>query len=245
MTPFIFYDPFYFLFYFYEKDTISDQDGLFPLSNTNGKNLIVQVSKEGYYSYQRFGAAFNYAGENQNFVPDTANPVIFRLKKKGVAEPLVHVQSPMGGPKGFRIAKDGTVDEISLSTGKAVPPGQGDLRVQCWTDNQGKAPGERYDWKCQISVPNGGILQSTNDLDFQAPLHGYQTADVIDMPAKLETDWSSHASRNYFLKLANGNYARMSFEMVAGGDHFFQLESFLNPSGSRSLEFDPQIAINP
>jgi hypothetical protein len=34
-------------------------------------------------------------------------------------------------------------------------------------------------------------------------------------------------------------------EMVAGGDHFFQLESFLNPSGSRSLEFDPQIAINP
>jgi hypothetical protein len=228
-----------------EKDTASDQDGLFSLSNTNGKNLIVQVSKEGYYPYQRFGAAFNYAGENQNFVPDAANPVTFRLRKKGVAEPLVHVQSPMGGPKGFRIAKDGTTDEISLTTGKAVPAGQGDLRVQCWTDNDGKASGEKYDWKCQISVPGGGILQSTNELDFQAPQYGYQTADVIDMPARLETDWSSHANRNYFLKLANGTYARISFEMVAGGDHFFQLESFLNPSGSRSLEFDPQIAINP
>ena len=111
-----------------EKDTASDQDGVFSLSNTNGKNLIVQVSKNGYYSYQPFGAAFNYAGENQNFVPDAANPVIFRLKKKGVTEPLVHVQSPMGGPKGFRIAKDGTADEISLTTGKAVPAGQGDLR---------------------------------------------------------------------------------------------------------------------
>ena len=228
-----------------EKDTTSDQDGFFSLSNTNGKNLIVQVSKEGYYSYQRFGAAFNYAGENQNFIPDAANPVIFRLKKKGVAEPLVHIQSPMGGPKGFRIAKDGTADEISLTTGKAVPPGQGDLRVQCWTDNQGKAPGEKYDWKCQISVPSGGLVQSTEDLDFQAPLTGYRTSDAIDMPAKLESDWSSHVKRNYFVKLANGNYARMSFEMVAGGDHFFQLESFLNPSGSRNLEFDPQIAINP
>ena len=65
-----------------EKDTTSDEDGLFSLNDTTGKNLIVQVSKKGYYSYQRFGAAFNYAGENQNFVPDAANPVVFRLKKK-------------------------------------------------------------------------------------------------------------------------------------------------------------------
>ena len=228
-----------------EKDAASDQDGLFSLSNTNGKNLIVQVSKDGYYSYQPFGAAFNYAGENQNFVPDAANPVIFRLKKKGAIEPLVHVQSSMGGPKGFRIPKDGGAVEISLTTGKAVPAGQGDLRVQCWTDSDGKAPGQHYDWKCQISVPGGGVLQSVNELDFQAPENGYQTAEVIDMPARLEADWSSHAKRNYFLKLANGTYARVSFEMVAGGDHFFRLESFLNPSGSRNLEFDPQIAINP
>jgi len=228
-----------------DKGTTSDGNGLFSLHNETGKHLMVQVSKQGYYSYQPFGAAFFYAGENQNFAPDAANPITFRLKKKGVAEPLVHVQLPMGGPKGFRIGKDGTTVEISLTNGKAVPPGQGDLRVQCWTDNQGKASGERYDWKCQISVPSGGLLQSTNELDFQAPLDGYQTVDTIDMRADLETDWSSHASRNYFLKLANGNYARMNFEMVAGGDHFFQLESFLNPSSSRSLEFDPQIAINP
>ena len=65
------------------------------------------------------------------------------------------------------------------------------------------------------------------------------------MPATREADWSSRAHRAYFLKLANGNYARVSFEMVAGGDHFFQLESFLNPSGSRNLEFDPAKAITP
>ncbi len=228
-----------------EKITASDQYGFFSLSDTNGKNLIVQVSKDGYYAYQPFGASFNYAGENQNFVPDPANPVLFRLKKKGLAEPMIHVQSPIGGPKDFKIPKDGTAVEVSLTTGKALPPGEGDLRVQCWTDNDSKESGEHYDWKCQISVPGGGILESANELDYQAPLYGYQTSDVIDMPATLETNWSNHANRTYFVKLANGSYARISFEMVAGGDHFFQLESFLNPSGSRSLEFDPKIAINP
>ena len=228
-----------------DKQTTSDGNGLFSLRNEAGKHLMVQVSKQGYYSYQPFGAAFFYAGEDQNFVPDAANPVIFRLKKKGVAEPLVHVQAPIGGAKGFRVARDGTAIEISLTTGKTVSLGEGDFRVQCWTDDQSKPRGEKYDWKCQITVPNGGLVQSTEDLDFQAPSDGYRTSELIDMPANVGGEWSSHVKRNYFLKLADGNYARLSFEMVAGGDHFFQLESFLNPSGSRSLEFDPQIAINP
>jgi hypothetical protein len=224
--------------------TQSDADGLFSIRDISGKLLGVKVSKDGYYSYEPFGADFYYAGQNQNFVPDASNPVIFRLKKKGVAEPLVHVHAAMGGGKGFRIARDGNPLELSLTTGNVAPLGQGDVRVECQTDDQGKPPGQKYDWKCQIIVPNGGILQSTNDLDFQAPTDGYRLSDVIEMPASLESSWSSRAKRNYFLKLANGNYARMSFEMIAGGDHFFQLESFLNPSGSRNLEFDPSNAIS-
>jgi hypothetical protein len=230
-----------------EKRTASDVNGLFSLRDAVGKHLNVQVSKPGYYAYQPFGASFFYAGENHNFVPNTGSPVVFRLKKKGVAEPLVHIQGPMGGASGFRIAKDGTPLEISLVTGKAVALGQGDLRVECLTDDQGKLSGQKYDWKCRISVPNGGLVESTDDLDFQAPLDGYRTSDSINMAVALQNDWSSHARRTYFLKLSNGNYARMSFEMVAGGDHFFQLESFLNPSGSRNLEFDParQIPVKP
>jgi hypothetical protein len=228
-----------------EKHSTSDVNGFFSLRGVNGKHLVVRVSKPGYYAFQPFGASFPYAGENQNFVPSAADPVVFRLKKKGVAEPLVHVHAPMGGSKGFRIAKDGTAVEISLMTGRTMPLGQGDLRIECQTDDQGKAPGQRYDWKCQLSVPKGGLVQATNDLDFQAPMDGYRSSDAINMPATLEADWSSHAKRTYFLKLANGDFARVSFEMVAGGDHFFQLESFLNPSGSRNLEFDPAKEITP
>ncbi len=226
---------------FYHTET--DSSGLFSIRDIRGKLLGVTVSKAGYYTPRQKN--FEYGDRYARFFADAANPLVFRLKKKGAAEPLVHVQAPMGGPKGFQVAKDGTAVEVSLATGKVVPPGQGDLRVQCWTDDQGTSRGKKYDWKCQITVPNGGIVQYDEEFPFQAPLAGYQPSSEIDVPANLETGWSRSAKRNYFLKLANGNYARMNFEMVAGGDHFFQLESFLNPSGASNLEFDPQIAINP
>jgi len=222
-----------------EKQTLSDENGLFLLRNVTGKALGVQVSKMGYYAYKTFPVGFFYAGENQNFVPDAANPIIFRLKKKGTAERLIHLHAAMGGGKGFRIPRDGTPLEISLTTGKAVPVGQGDLRVECWTDDTGKRSGQKYNWKCRITVPNGSILQSSNELDFEAPVGGYQPEDEIDMPANREADWGDSAKRRYFLKLADGNYARMSFEMIAGGDHFFEIESFLNPSGSRNWRMAP------
>jgi hypothetical protein len=216
----------------------SDESGLFAIRDIKGKLLGVKVNKAGYYAYQPYGADFYYAGQNQNFVPDAGNPVIFRLKKKGIAERLIRFD------KGFDVPRDGTSLEVQLANAKAVALGQGDLRVQCWTDDQGKKPGQDYDWKCQITVPGGGLLQRTDNLNFQAPLDGYQPSDVIDMPASLGNRWTSDVKRNYFLKLADRNYARISFEMIAGGEHFFRLETFLNPSGSRNLEFDPNNVIS-
>jgi hypothetical protein len=217
-----------------EKQATSDSDGLFSLRGVSGLNLIVTVSKQGYHAYQPFGAAFNYAGEAQNFTPDAANPIVFRLKKKGVAERLIRFT------KGFDVSRNGTPVEVSLTSAQSVPSGQGDLRVECWTADQGRKPGQDYDWKCRITVPGGGLSQRTDNLDFGAPLDGYTPSDEIDMPATLGNQWTMDVKRNYFLRLASGKYARVSFEMIAGGEHFFRLESFLNPSGSTNLEYDPE-----
>jgi hypothetical protein len=219
--------------------TTTDANGLFSITGIKGKQLSVSLSIGGYYVSKRDKRYFTYAGENVNFVPDILSPVLFRLRKKAKAEPLIHIQAIMGGPKGFRVARDGTPLEISLTTGQTTSAGQGDIRVQCWTDDQGKSPGEHYDWRCRISVPNGGLLQYTNEFPFEAPLDGYQQFDEINMPASIEKGWQRNAGRSYFVKLGSGNYARMTFKMIAGGDHFCQLESFLNPSGSRNLEADP------
>ncbi len=42
--------------------------------------------------------------------------------------------------------------------------------------------------------------------------------------------------------MADGRYGRMTFSMIAGGQHFCMIDSFLNPSGARNWEYDPQQA---
>ncbi len=59
------------------------------------------------------------------------------------------------------------------------------------------------------------------------------------MPMSLGPEWHDKAALNYFVKLGNGNYGRIRFEMVPYGEHFFLIESYLNLFGSRLLEGDP------
>ena len=220
-----------------EKDTASDTDGLFSLRNTTGKNLIVQVSKEGYYSYQRFGVAFNYAGENQNFVPNAANPVIFRLKKKGVADPLVSFK------RNFQISISGKPLEIDLKTGMAVPPGQGNIIVEFVKQSPQSLEDRLYDWSFKITVPNGGLVLSTNELDFLAPTSGYEPSELIQMKSSSEDGWQSRMKRQYFVRLPDGKYARIILDLMSHNGSL-EVQAFSNPSGSPNLEFDPQMSIN-
>jgi hypothetical protein len=97
----------------------------------------------------------------------------------------------------------------------------------------------KFDWRCGITVIHGGLQPYKDEFPFKAPLDGYAPFEEIDMPVSLKEDWGNSAKRNYFVRLANGNYARMTFEIIPGGGHIILLDSYLNPSGSRNLEFDP------
>lgn len=58
--------------------------------------------------------------------------------------------------------------------------------------------------------------------------------------------WRPSMAKHFFIRLGDNRYARINFEMVAGGDHFIVLESFLNPTpGNRNLEFDSATAPRP
>jgi hypothetical protein len=61
----------------------------------------------------------------------------------------------------------------------------------------------------------------------------------IDMPSSMPRGWTAHVKRRFFLKLRSGQYARADLEIIARGGHFFRVTSYLNPSGSRNLEYDP------
>lgn len=220
-----------------KAQTTSDAGGFFFLLDQKGKRLNVAVTKEGYYTLRDSKQpSFEYANPYDGlFVPDANNPVVFRLRKKGTSEPLVIFN------KNFTMPKDGSAVGIELFEGKKVPPEQADMIFRCWTQDHEKDAFKRYDWKLEVQVPKGGLVESTNEFPFLAPLDGYKETDEIEMPKSLEKEWKRTFERNYFVKAKNGNYARITFRMIAHGDHFCIVGSALNPSGSRNLEFDPAV----
>jgi hypothetical protein len=195
----------------------------------------VEVSKEGYDRIaNRSYGSFGYGMPSGNAPPSQDNPALFVLRKKGNAADLIAVD------RDVMIPKDGTAVEVSLTTGKSVESGRGDLKIECWANNADLDPNmnQRYDWRCRISVPEGGMVQRLGEFNYEAPEDGYVASEEIDMPHSAE-QWSKNVAKEYFLKLSGSRYARLKFRITSDRNQFASITSFLNPSGSRNLEFDP------
>jgi hypothetical protein len=207
--------------------------------------VVIMTSKTGYYSLEQksdgtfaYAAAASSTGKSQ-WHATPSNAAIFTLRKMGETEPLISIH------RYIKIQRDGTPIQMNLATGKTYQVTNGDIQVEGWTKDKESPPNSKYDWHCKIMVLGGGLQTRTDEFDFIAPESGYQTSDEIDMPATAP-HWNDNSSRNYFLKLANGTYARIDFKMIAGGDNFFEITSYLNPATEhRNLEFDSTKQIKP
>jgi len=223
-------------------EKLSDPNGLFSITGTHGLSLQVTVSKSGYYnnlpsSWGTFGYAMAM-GDAKPPHPQSSDPAVFVLRKMGVTVPLIKWR------KDVRLQKDGTPMGYNFTTGQGVMNG-GDIVVEAWAKDQGVGPNDRYDWHCRISVPGGGLVaKAGGEFDFQAPENGYAPSDEINMSAT-DDHWQSQVSRQYYVKLSSGQYARLDFIMTAGGYNFFSATSYLNPTpGDRNLEFDASKQLN-
>jgi hypothetical protein len=218
----------------YERTT--DANGLFSVTGANGLSISVNVFKEGYYQTPRSRGQLSYAqpSGNKEPLPKSDKPTVFELRKMGRAVDLLvkGISLPIG--------KNGAPIEINIETGKQVSAGQGDLKIEAWTNDQVKNAQGHYDWKARISVPGGGLIERVERFAFEAPPDGYQPFDEIVMPQTAER-WNPQTLREYFVKLSDNYYARIKFEMMTGGDHFFTITSYLNPTpNARNLEYDPK-----
>lgn len=217
-------------------DRTTDANGLFSITGAHGIALNVEVSKEGYYSTDKSRGTANYVLTNNTDLPvPTADaPAVFVLRKMGETVPLIRVKRQQ-----VPVPKNGSPVDVNLETGAA---GQGGIRVECWTEDQSKNAQGRYNWRCRISVPGGGLAERTDQYGFEAPPNGYQPSNEIAMSQTAEK-WNKGTSKEYFAKLPGGNYARFSFRLTTGGQHFFVMESYVNPTPeNRSLEYDPNQA---
>lgn len=216
---------------------VSDNNGLFSLTDVKGAAVSVAIWKNGYAGIAEksngsfsFGVPFD--AQRDRPTPTKDKPAIFVLRKKVEADPLIVAN------RDIRIPKDGTPVELDLRTAKATTVGHGDLKIECWTSDNVRDTQGHYEWRARISVPGGGLSRRTEpELALTAPESGYEPRVEIAMPQNAER-WRRDCDGQYWVKLGNGTFARMRLRITTAGDHFASITSYLNPSGSRNLEYD-------
>lgn len=215
----------------------SDADGLFSINKIRGAGLTVSVSKIGYDGLQKLSSqTFGYGmgtDSSRKAPPAPDAPAVFVLRKKADAQYLIHVAH-----RQYKVRPDGTPMQMDLLTGNEVPFGTGNFQVERWIDSS-KDVQNRFDWRCRISVPNGGLVVRDKEVDFDAPEDGYQPYVDLAFPKSLGRAWQYTKHLDYFAKLSNGSFARVSLTLYAGHTNFLVMDAYVNPAvGSRNLEFD-------
>lgn len=216
-------------------ELLSDGNGLFSLLGAKGKSGTVRVSKAGFHTRDDMNRrAFDLVEQwNPEFYkPDEKSPRIFILQKALTAEPMLHWKKSYH----FR-AKEGVVffDLLGAST---TDREKADLLIKYSADRLGLGL-PYYNWSCEITVFDGGLVDRSNGFALVAPEKGYSGSASIVMQAEAEAyQWS--AEREYFVRMRGGQaYGRIIVKMIVGDDPFVIVTAFVNPSASRNMEYDP------
>lgn len=226
-----------------EATKLSDSQGSFSLTEVQGKFLGVRAEKDGYYALEGAGiVGFEYANpaENWFYEPDANNPVVFQLRKKGETQPLV-VRSTV-----LNLSGQGATASIDLLTGKVSPAG-GQLQVTVWKPtltteqiNTGKV--FPYDWRIQVKIKDGGLIEHKDVFAFESPESGY----VPEFDARLRPINGASADvtvnkQFYFCFGEPRKYGRLQLRTDGDRPNVF-VDYWLNPTGLRNLEYDPKQA---
>lgn len=230
------------------QTTTSDGNGRFAINDIEGGSIYVRVAKEGYYKIEGSERSFGYAVPDDNpAADDPNNPAIFLLRKHGDAEPLIKFGERWG--RSWSIPRNGNASGFDLIEGRQTSSNDAHVVVRAWSPEEKRGPNNEripYAWRFEITVPNGGLIERSDEFDFIAPESGYTETLSFEMPADAERWNDLGHEQDVFAKLKDGNYARFTFRYrpskSKAGDSF-KIESYTNPSGSRNLEYDPDLEV--
>jgi len=210
-------------------DTQSDSEGLFSLRGKRGASLTVWFSKEGYYSSHRGQKSFNYALGPDIISPDSLNPIILLLHKKGQGVELLTSQNGIRPNLAIRIPKDNTPVRVDFFQKQASSTGQLEI-------SQNKPPWQgATNWSFSLSVPDGGLIENQDEFQFQAPDKGYQS--MIEYHFSIgRSNWTTHVTKQFYITFGQPRqYGWLRFESDLAQETVF-VTYVVNPSGSRNLE---------
>jgi hypothetical protein len=141
---------------------------------------------------------------------------------------------------------DGTEIQYNLSTGKRVTS-NGGLVVRFTRNPVQIVRGTPFEWTLALEVPGGGLIEMKDLYPYEAPESGYQEITTITTGPNPK-NYTDSVNKNYYYKSADGKYGRLFIELQADFQPpptSFDGSIYLNPSGSRNLEFDPAQQIKP
>jgi hypothetical protein len=217
----------------------TDSQGRFTVSQEKGRSLYIkEIQREGYdfSPKQNPVGEYRYAGESKTFMPDQANPVVFRMRKTGTTVFLLRDQSldfqfrvtESGKAIGYDFVQRGRIKDVARRVGD-------DAERIC--DLQVKATVNTNDdtWAVVLSPgnTNGGIIVS-EQLLYEAPDIGYQPEYTFT-----PEDRKPVMAKYVYLKNRDpAIYTRLEIEHVNANKEFFRLsgKSVTNPYGDRNLE---------
>lgn len=227
----------------------SSDGGEFSLEGRSGKGLSVSVRKEGYRGCGKSQFAFEYADPSHRAYhrPDPNRPVAFNLIQRGIPEPILRRERME-----FRVVDASGILRLDLlrqnAVGMPINEATADIEVRVFREPiLSGENGEKFNWKVALTVPDGG-LQTGDECPAYAPEDGYvsrilfqrDTTSQISVPEV--DDW-------FFLKSRGGRcYSRVRLKVSAtpsggGAPTVYIHEYVLNPSGSRNLEFYPEMQV--
>jgi hypothetical protein len=217
----------------------TDEDGRFTLTGANGALLAIKsLEKPGYEpSLKALRSSYWYWREPKDaFHPNAERPEVFRMWKKTGAERLVDLE------KMTRIPYDGTPVTFDLLTGDKVQF-RGDIRVTLERNPHQITYGQRnYEWTLTVAAVDGGVVESNDEQMYRAPADGYQSQLVVHMSAE-DQKWTDEKSVALYFKSRGGkHYGSLKIDVMVGSDKpttGLSFRSFVNPNGSRNLEYDP------
>jgi len=224
------------------------------IEGSGGKHYQTETDAQGLFTFNdlhgvRFGAAFEKPGYEYNsklyttwwdtYKPDPKNPMVFAMYKLQGAEPMVHSKIH------DYIPCDGTEIPYDLLTGKRVA--NGGLIVTFTRTPADIQTGKPFEWTLTLTVPGGGLTEIHDPYPYEAPHGGYQETTTITTGPAPKT-YTDSTNKTYYYKSADGKYGRINVGLQADFQPpptSFDGSIYLNPSGSRNLEWDSAKEIKP
>jgi hypothetical protein len=226
-----------------EHQTKTDAGGLFSFHGMKGGNIGIRLEKAGY-EFKSDGKLFAYSPLAA--IPGTApkasdlnNPAVFTLWKMKGAEQLYRKSLYV------RVPVDGKPVHVDLTNGQRGNEG-GDLVLTFIRNPTSVQPGQKFTWQATLQAVDGGLIEMEDRYGNEAPVSGYQSQIQVNMdPSK--PPWSEFYEKQFYIKSQSGNrYGRIKLKVIASMQPppaAIRIEAFINPSGSRNLEFDPAMQI--